>query len=134
MSFFANKNAHRNYSRQAFALCLCPSFVQGGPEEKAGTPRFELGLTDPESVVLPLHHVPRCDYSSTIRLRAQMHPRFDLTIGGHWHILFSTNGAVAQLGERFNRTEEAVGSNPIGSTMRFQSFRFHGFKPCNEVT
>ncbi len=33
-------------------------------------------------------------------------------------------GAVAQLGERFNRTEEVVGSNPIGSTGEFRNVDF----------
>ena len=41
----------------------------------------------------------------------------DLTILPQSNILtLRFSGAVAQLGERFNRTEEVVGSNPIGST------------------
>ena len=32
------------------------------------------------------------------------------------HIQMKTNGAVAQLGERFTCTEEVAGSNPVSST------------------
>jgi hypothetical protein len=39
-----------------------------------------------------------------------------LTIHGTSIIINAARGDVAQLGERFNRTEEVVGSNPIVST------------------
>ena len=39
-----------------------------------------------------------------------------LTIRGTSIIINAARGDVAQLGERFNRTEEVVGSNPIVST------------------
>jgi hypothetical protein len=40
-----------------------------------------------------------------------------LTICGTSIIITDARGDVAQLGERFNRTEEVVGSNPIVSTL-----------------
>jgi hypothetical protein len=46
----------------------------------AGPPRFELGLTDPESVVLPLHHGPPClpgdEYTSPKRAERVYRRRF----------------------------------------------------------
>ena len=60
-----------------------------------------------------------CGLSNENRFRASSVseiPKSDLTIRAQWNILSTENGAVAQLGERFNRTEEVVGSNPIGST------------------
>ena len=54
------EKALKDVSSRAF-LCLV-----------VGLPRFELGMTGPESVVLPLHHIPILFASeSLIRLRVQ---------------------------------------------------------------
>jgi hypothetical protein len=42
--------------------------------------------------------------------------RGNLTSGLNCNILLGTYGAVAQLGERINRTDEVRGSNPLSST------------------
>jgi hypothetical protein len=48
----------------------------------------------------------------------QTHPLTtgNLTLTSHLRILTFTRGAVAHLGERYNRTVEARGSSPLSST------------------
>ena len=47
------------------------------------------------------------------------------TSGGRAHAVFGIGGAVAQLGERYVRNVEVVGSIPSGSTKFLQKFEYH---------
>jgi hypothetical protein len=58
------------------------SFVESG---KTGEPGFGPGLTDPESVVLPLHYSPRTPVYSTL----------------HWPILQEDSGQTVLFCARF---------------------------------
>jgi hypothetical protein len=47
-------------------------------------------------------------------------------------ILNVANGAVAQLGERVNRTDEVRGSNPLSSTDGKRKSRLYTAKGCEQ--